>query len=189
MYVSNFIYTIWYYAKYMEPILVLPSEKYKESFLEAIAEQPDEQLARVEGYDINRYTGDFDLFLKNIANEREGKNLPDSWVPQTVYWLVEDDKFIGRFSIRHTLNDHLRKMGGHIGYSIRPTERNKGYGKLGLKLALPKAKELGIDPALITCNPDNIASRKVIEANGGIFHDEVVGDDGTAKLRFWVPTS
>lgn len=53
-----------------------------------------------------------------------------------------------------------------------------------LAAALPVARSLGIDPALITCDEDNTASRKVIEANGGI-----LGDERGGKLRYWVPTS
>lgn len=173
----------------MEPTLVLPSEKYKESFLEALAEQSEDQLARVEGYDHGAYRGDFEAFLKNIEDERKGQNLPENWVQQTTYWLVEGDKFIGRVSVRHVLTEKLLKVGGHIGYSIRPSERSKGYGNLALKLVLPKAREIGIEKALVTCLKTNDASRKIIEKNGGVFENEVAGDDGAIKLRFWVPTS
>lgn len=168
--------------------LVLPSEKYKESFIEAIGEQSDDQLSRVEGYKPDRYNGNFDEYLKNFEKEREGKDLPEGWVPQTVFWLVDGEKFIGRFSVRHYLNDNLMKVGGHIGYSIRPSERKKGYGTIGLKLALPKARELGIDTALITCNLDNVGSKKIIEKNGGILENEYKSEDGTVKLRYWVKT-
>jgi predicted acetyltransferase len=77
----------------------------------------------------------------------------------------------------------LFEQGGHIGYDVRPSMRRRGYATAMLREALPIAKSLGIDPALITCRQDNVASRKVIEANGGIFDDQR-GD----ILRFWVPT-
>ena len=176
----------------MNPKLVLPSKEYKESFLEALAEQKGGEHRthpnRLEGEKYERFENDFEGFLAYKKDEREGKNLPEGWVPQTSYWLVDGDKFIGRVDVRHVLNEHLMNMGGHIGYSIRPSERHKGYGTLALKLALPKAHELGIEKALLTCNTDNIGSRKIIEKNGGILENEKIGEDGNIKLRFWVPT-
>jgi predicted acetyltransferase len=173
----------------MEPVLVLPLEKYKESFLEALAEQTPEQESPLEGESYKRFNGDFGAFLAYMKDESEGKNMLEGRVPQTVYWLVEGDKFIGRISIRHFLNEHLKNMGGHIGYSIRPSAREKGYGSLMLTLALPKAKEIGIDPALITCNSTNIASKMIIEKHGGVPDVSYTTPEGVMKLRFWVPTA
>lgn len=172
------------------PYLVLPSEKYKESFLEAIAEQQEdpESPSRLEGTSHNKYNGDFELFLKKVEDLRQGRNLPEGWMPESLYWLVDDSKFIGRLAIRHALNDHLRTIGGHIGYAIRPSERQKGYGSLALTLGLQKAKELGIDPVLLTCLSTNIASKRIIEKHGGVYEGESDNENGTT-LRFWVPAS
>jgi predicted acetyltransferase len=90
----------------------------------------------------------------------------------------------GRVSIRHRLTDHLREIGGHIGYDIRPSARQRGHATAMFAAALPVARSLGITRALLTCDEDNIASRKVIEANGGVLEDKSSG-----KLRYWVPTS
>ena len=173
----------------MEPELVLPSLKYKNSFLEALAEQDDGPANRLEGEKYEKFQNYFEAFLVYKKDEREGKNLPEGWVQQTTYWLVAGEKFIGKADIRHVLNEHLMTMGGHIGYAIRPSERHKGYGSLALKLALPKAREIGIEKALLTCNKTNEASRRIIEKNGGVFENEVFGEDGNIKLRFWVPTA
>jgi len=106
------------------------------------------------------------------------------WVAQTNLWLIDGDEFLGQLSIRHTLNRRLRFKGGHIGYSVRPSQRRRGHATLMLRLALPVAHRMGIDPALITCDDTNIASRRVIEANGGVLASASHG-----ILRFWVPTS
>lgn len=173
----------------IQPHLVLPCEEYRSSFLEAIAEQPaDQKLSRLEGNSFTSYQGDWNAFLHNLELARKGENLPSHWMPETVYWLVEDGKFLGRLAIRHMLNDHLRTIGGHIGYAIRPSERGKGYGSLILTLGLTKAKELGINPALLTCLSTNIASKKIIESHGGVFEGGSDNENGTT-LRFWVPTS
>lgn len=105
-------------------------------------------------------------------------------VPSTTYWWVDGDEYIGRISIRHRLTPRLLEIGGHIGYDVRPSARRRGHATAMLRAVLPLAHALGIDPALLTCDTDNIASRKVIEANGGVFEDVRSG-----KLRYWVPTS
>jgi predicted acetyltransferase len=104
-------------------------------------------------------------------------------VPCTHLWFVDGEEYIGRLAIRHSLTDWLRRIGGHIGYEVRPTARRQGHATRMLGLALPVAASLGIDPALVTCDVANTASRRVIEANGGRL-EEV----GEGKLRFWVPT-
>src|SRR5207244_2733801 len=98
-------------------------------------------------------------------------------------------EYLGQVCIRHVLNPQMEKITGHIGYHIRPRHRRQGYGRLILKLALPEAHRLGINPALVTCDATNIASRKIIEGNGGVLRDQVDQGEGLPpKLRFWVPT-
>ena len=94
--------------------------------------------------------------------------------------------FIGWLDIRHSLTEHLREIGGHIGYAIRPSERGKGYGNKILELALPKAQELGIKDVLITCDADNTPSAKIIEKNGGVFENIKTTSDGVPKRRYWI---
>ena len=89
-----------------------------------------------------------------------------------------------RIAIRHVLNDFLLDVGGHIGYDVRPTRRREGHATAMLRAALPWALDLGIDPALVTCDDDNVGSIRVIEACGGVLED-VRG----VKRRYWVPTT
>ncbi|MFA6533717.1 MAG: GNAT family acetyltransferase, partial [Patescibacteria group bacterium] len=108
------------------PELVKPSAKYRESFLAAMAE------LKTDGrhYDeLNVTRENFAGYLTEMESRSQGINVPADRVPATKFWLVEDDRFIGRLDIRHELNDNLLKIGGHIGYFIRPSERRRGYGK------------------------------------------------------------
>ncbi|MFC3746986.1 GNAT family N-acetyltransferase [Paenibacillus sp. GCM10012306] len=90
-----------------------------------------------------------------------------SSVPQTTYWLLINSRPVGIGKLRHYLNDDLRRSGGHIGYTIRPSERGKGYGRIILNELIKAAKQKEIRELLLTCNELNISSRKVIEANSG----------------------
>jgi len=164
--------------------LVKPSNKYEESYLDALREFRDENSE--EGKDFLLDGSNFDDMMKKYESYSQGKNLPDGYVPASEFWLVDDEQFIGRLSIRHKLNERLKKIGGHIGYAIRPSLRKKGYGTRILELGKKEAKKLGIEKALMTCKDWNIGSRKIIEKNGGIFLDRATIEDGVIELRFWV---
>lgn len=124
---------------------------------------------------------DYVRFLRDQALEDSPR--PEGYVPSTSLWWVEGEEYLGRIAIRHRLTPHLSEVGGHIGYDVRPSARRGGHATDMLGAALPVALSLGIESALLTCDVDNVASRKVIEKNGGILEDQR-GD----KLRFWVPT-
>ncbi|OGI67876.1 hypothetical protein A2738_03275 [Candidatus Nomurabacteria bacterium RIFCSPHIGHO2_01_FULL_42_15] len=167
----------------MKMQLVKPSVEYKDSFLEAKKEyEANGESIYLHGH---KPDDDFDKHLLKIKERAEGVNLPADRVPQTELWLIENGKFIGWTKIRHKLNENLLLQGGHIGYSIRPSMRNKGYGTKILELALDEAKKLGIEKALLTCEDDNINSAKVIEKNGGVLENKVTGDR-KLKRRYWI---
>jgi predicted acetyltransferase len=129
--------------------LIIPSIDYQASFLNALDEYHQENLPGYEKYSRSQLEKDFWGFLDQLRGESYGLNLPPGYVPHTEYWLIDNDEYIGRVDIRHQLNDHLEKIGGHIGYNIRPTKRRQGYGRLVLKLALTKAKHLGLNRVLV----------------------------------------
>lgn len=165
--------------------LTKPSEKYKQTYLEALEElrNDKEELSYIPK---ERET--FPQFIERLHNNAKGKDLPEGWVPDSTYWLIDNDQFIGRVSIRHVLNKALSKVGGNIGYDIRPSMRKMGYGFKILEYALVKAKEIGLEKVLVTCNDDNIGSKKIIEKNGGIFQDSIQNENlPTKTLRYWIP--
>ncbi len=126
---------------------------------------------------------DFAAWLLRQDEVAHGVNLPAGYVPQTCYWFFADGIPVGRAKLRHFLSDTLRVAGGHIGYGIAPAYRGKGYATEMLRLVLKEAKALGIEEALVTINPDNLASRRVAEKCGGVLQDE---NDG--HCRYWIQT-
>lgn len=141
------------------------------------------------------HLGDYELmktdpeaYLLEVENQSKGIDLPDRWVPHTRYWYVRDgSSLIGSIDIRHYLTPDLEDLGGHIGYVIRPEERNKGYATSMMAEAIPEAHNLGIKKLLITAATDNIASRKVIERNGGILEAEKFSRlAGRMTAYYWI---
>lgn len=178
------------------PELILPHPRVHRSFLAAMAEFQAEggggPLDDSEtGHAIRVYGGqwasptEFARYIRHLEQEaREQAPRPEGRVPQTTLWWVDGDEYLGRISIRHRLTAGLREIGGHIGYDIRPSARRRGHATAMLAAVLPVARSLGIGQALLTCDEDNMASRRVIEANGGVLE----GDSG-GKVRYWVATS
>ena len=171
------------------PSLTRPTTRVHASFLAAVSESTAEGRGGPD--QISRYAGrwaDPAVFEEYVgwlcAKAQEDSPRPAGFVPSTTLWWVSGDEYLGRIVIRHRLTQRLRDYGGHIGYDIRPSARRQGHATAMLAAALPVANALGIDPALVTCDEDNIASRKVIEANGGTLEDQ-----RGIKLRFWLPTS
>lgn len=131
----------------------------------------------------------FETFRLLQEQWSRGENLPLGFVPSTYYVGVVDGMVVGRVFIRHELNDFLERIGGHVGYGVVPGFRRKGYATEMLRLALPLCSSLGLEKILVTCDVDNVGSRKVIENCGGIFagiSDEPEID--VQKRKYWIET-
>jgi len=168
--------------------LVLPSVKYKEGYLGALEEaktDPGNQIAKLQ----EPKDGEaFESFVEHFYNEMKGVNLPEGYVPATMFWLIDNGEFIGRVQIRHELTDHLLKHGGHIGYYIRPSKRKMGYGKKILEMALLEAKKMGFGKVMLSCNDNNVGSIRIIEDNGGVLENIVESETAgqPKKRRYWI---
>ena len=174
-----------------EVALITLSPEFEIAFKELAREQV---ASGVEGYQFALSLIDkegFDAYLKLLEEDEKGINLPDGIVPASTFFLIRHDgRMIGRSDLRHRLTDSLRRVGGHIGYDVRASERGQGYGTLILKLTLDKARDRGFQRVLLTCDADNVASSRIIEKNGGVLHDrEVLEETGKEKLRFWIEIS
>ena len=170
--------------------LVEPDIKYIESFLsvkeELIAVREDKRESSQEI--MGATSENFKEFVQKLEDNKAGINLPDGYVPGSTFWIInEDNKFIGRVSLRHRLTEQLKIYGGHIGYFVRPSERKKGYASEALSMTLLEARKLGLKKVLITCDEDNIGSKRTIEKNGGELQDKLKQDNSeTILLRHWI---
>lgn len=129
----------------------------------------------------------FRRYLDVLEEREQGINLPSQHVPETFLFAFAESRIVGRAAIRHSLNDVLERVGGHIGYVVVPEFRRQGYATEILRLSLQIAREkCGIHRVLLTCDDDNIGSIRTIEKNGGILENVVSGPDLTPKRRYWI---
>ena len=182
--------------------LVLPGVEYRRSFLEGAAEfaaggRLDSTYAPFLGYDLAGLDVDFAGFVAGLRRLAEPARVQQAGYRDRVLWLVDDGDYIGQASLRPELGTpYLLTYGGHIGYSIRPSRRRRGYGRRILALALEACVDFGLPRVLVTCDEDNTASRRIIEANGGRFESGLIMDPAAVraegrpgeevrKLRYW----
>ena len=128
-------------------------------------------------------------YIRTCAEYEDPERVPSRLVPATQFFFVRksDNKLVGMIQVRHRFNDFLEKYAGHIGYSVRPSERRKGYAKEMLRMALPFCREIGIDKVLITCIDGNVGSEKTILANGGVYEYTIHEPNDNVDLkRFWI---
>lgn len=162
--------------------LVRPSVEWKEEHENYVKECGTSRLTpssfNLEGHE------SYEAYLKAMQVRERGD---EKRVPSTKYFLVDNgNRVLGMIDIRHRLTDYLFQVGGHIGYSVRPSERRKGYATRMLAEALQKCKALGITRVLITCDKDNIGSAKTIIKNDGVEDDCFIEEDGNVVRRFWI---
>ena len=167
-------------------ILVKPDLSYADEIIKYKEESLAESPIINGSAGLDRFSS-IEIWFEELKKRSCEDTVPKGLVPSSTYLAVreKDNYIVGMIDIRHYLNEYLTQVGGHIGYGVRKTERNKGYAKQMLKLALEKCKELKIKKVLITCDEDNIASEKVIlSANGKL--EDIRNVDGENKKRFWI---
>ena len=167
-------------------ILVKPDLSYADEIIKYKEESLAESPIINGSAGLDRFSS-IEIWFEELKKRSCEDTVPKGLVPSSTYLGVreKDNYIVGMIDIRHYLNEYLTQAGGHIGYGVRKTERNKGYAKQMLKLALEKCKELKIKRVLITCDEDNIASEKVIlSANAKL--EDIRNVDGENKKRFWI---
>ena len=176
------------------PKFARPERRYMASFIEALHEGYSRDTLRAETPEtIAAIEADPVGFLHGQLYPTGTVTLPDGSVgqavPATVLWWVEGDRFLGSFHIRHELNDNLEKVGGHLGYTVRPGARGQGHASAMLAAGLDWVRaNLPLKRVLLTVNPTNPHSIRVIEKNGGVHTDTIphLWRDGEEARHYWI---
>ena len=121
-------------------------------------------------------------FTENTKNK---ESVTPGFVTAHTFFALDNNKIVGIINARHELNDYLLNFGGHIGYSVRKSERRKGYAKAMLSYTVDFLFSLGLEKILITCDKENIASKRTIESCDGILENEVI-EESRITLRYWI---
>lgn len=156
------------------PVLIRPTGAVRESFLAGTRAMCEEE-GMPAGW-LDEAAADFDTL---VARRSRTRLLWD--VPVTELWYVAGPCYIGTVMIRHELTPRLRRDGGHIGYHVVPGQRRRGHATAMLAAARAWCRGLGLTRVLVTTAADNVASCRVIEANGG-----VLVSDADGVLRYWI---
>jgi len=171
-----------------ELILIRPTMEYANQIMEYKQDFLDSGDSMDGCGPLRRYE-DPKEYLKLCMELENPETVPEGFVVATQFLCVRkmDNKLVGMIQVRHYFNEFLEKYAGNIGYSVRPSERRKGYAKEMLKMVLPFCREVGLEKILVACIDGNVGSEKTILANGGVYESTVYEPRGDRDLkRFWI---
>ena len=169
-------------------ILMRPTAAYADQIRELRQEFLDAGSS-MDGMGPLRRMEDPEAYIARCVRDEDPNQIPANRVPATQFLFIrkEDNRLVGMIQVRHYFNEHLAQYGGHIGYSVHPDERRKGYAKWMLAHVLPEAMKLGLNRVLVTCDEDNEASRRTILKNGGVFDRNTwLEDEKQTVSRYWI---
>jgi predicted acetyltransferase len=172
--------------------LAVPAPQWETAYLPFVDDFVTAGESSGAGRDAQLALSDFAALVRRLEDDALGIDPAPDRVPSSQYWLLRRDAagdvtMVGVSYLRHTLTPTLEDVGGHIGYSVRPSERRRGYGTRILALTLPHARALGLARVLVTCDTNNIASARVIEKNGGVLASEGYSELARAHVsRYWI---
>ena len=145
------------------------------------------EMSVYRGHHATAWQG-YSAFYELLSRMKAGGYPTPDIVAMDSYFIESDGEILGELYIRHGLSPQLEKVGGHIGYKVRPSRRNQGIATAALRLGLDRLRPMGAARALVTCSDQNAASARVIEKCGGIRIEDAEAPHGIER-RYWVPTS
>jgi predicted acetyltransferase len=155
-------------------------ESWAETVLEFVGEYPHGSGLAMDAVDVTP-DGCAAFVAERLRAADPEVPRPEHIVLCDYFWITDGAEVVGFLALRHELTPGLLEEGGHIGYSVRPSRRRQGHASRALALALIRAKELGLARVLLTCDEDNLGSRRTIENAGGAYEDSRKG-----KRRYWI---
>ncbi|ADL50060.1 GNAT family N-acetyltransferase [Clostridium cellulovorans] len=166
--------------------LIAPKEEFQEQILQ-YKKEFEVNGDSMDGTNFLQGYSDLAEWFSLVRDNSKEETVREGLVPADTYLAIRvaDQKLLGMINIRHRLNDYLFQVGGHIVYSVRKSERRKGYAKDMLRLSLERCRELNISKVLVTCDKENIASARTIMANNGVLENEVPEEDRITQ-RYWI---
>lgn len=173
----------------MKKITFVKPTAYHLSALNMLRQEFIEDGSSMDGSMNLKEAEDLTQWLQEVEAMESKETCPKELVPHTLLLSIDDDsgEIIGIIQIRHELNSFLREFGGHVGYSVRPSMRGKGYATQMLKGIKPLGRKLGLNRILITCLKSNEASRRVILKNGGVYDSSVYDMNRQEEIeRYWL---
>ena len=168
--------------------IVLPSEKYKNSYFDLLDSAKENNDYNELGNAALRNNETFNEMIIRLKNRRIGKKISKRDVTATIFWIIDNDKVVGTIDMRHQLNQDYFERFGNVAYYIKKEERNKNYATRALGLIIKKYKKMYTKKILITCLEDNEASKKVILKNNGEFEKTVFDKVINQKISRYIIT-
>ena len=163
--------------------LTEPTVEYESSYKSYIRELGDSERYP---FPLDYAHDDFHALVTRLRDYSSGVDLADDMVPNTTFWLIENDEIVGVSNVRHRLTEKLELIGGHIGFGVRPSAQGRGVAKELLKRSVDYARGLGIDDVVLICLKENTASSAVIRANGGKLESDYSVPEYTGTLQRFV---
>ncbi len=165
--------------------IVSLSHEHKQALLDFTSEFIDAGEHHIPGF-LPDAEWTFEQTVRGFDEQDRGEGLPQGWVPATTRFLIDEGTILGVVNVRHHLTDGLRQFGGHVGYSVRPAQRRRGYATVLLRAAMGMAQDLGIARLLVTCERDNVASAGVIIRCGGRLENCRQVEQLGEICRYWI---